>query len=83
MFDGMIADVTSNKKLHISLMFITQSYFPVPKDVRLNTTNFFIMKILKSGRFNKLLLVIHLILTPKTSCRYTENALQKIFGFSH
>ena len=33
------------KKLNISLVFITQSYFKVPKDVRLNTTHFFIAKI--------------------------------------
>ena len=32
-------------KLNISLVFITQSYFKVPKDVRLNTTHIFIMKI--------------------------------------
>ena len=54
----MIADIMTNKKfkaiikelfircrkLNISLVFITQSYFSVPKDVRLNTTHF-IMKI--------------------------------------
>ena len=58
-FDDMIADMVHNKKLNsivtelfirgrklnISLVFITQSYFKVPKDVRLNTTHFFIMKI--------------------------------------
>ena len=58
-FDDMIADMINNKKLNsivtelfirrrklnISLIFITQSYFKVPKDVRLNTTHFFIMKI--------------------------------------
>ena len=58
-FDDMIADMINNKKLNsivtelfirgrklnISLVFITQSYFNVPKDVRLNTTHFFIMKI--------------------------------------
>ena len=58
-FDVMIADMINNKKLNsivtelfirgrrlnISLVFITQSYFKVPKDVRLNTTHFFIMKI--------------------------------------
>ena len=33
------------RKLNISLAFITQSYFKVPKDVRLNSTHFFIMKI--------------------------------------
>ena len=32
-------------KLNISLIFITQSYLKVPKDVRLNTTHFFIIKI--------------------------------------
>ena len=58
MFDDMIADVMSNKtfqavvnelffrcrKLNISLVFITQSYFSVPKDVRLNSTHYLIMK---------------------------------------
>ena len=58
-FDDMIADMINNKKLNsivtelfirgrkinISLVFITQSYFKVPKDVRLNATDFFIMKI--------------------------------------
>ena len=57
--DDMIADMINNKKLNsivtelfirgrklnISLVFITQSYFKVPKDVRLNTTHFFITKI--------------------------------------
>ena len=55
----MIADMTKNKelnsivtelfirgrKLNISLVFISQAYFKVPKDIRLNTTPFFIMKI--------------------------------------
>ena len=55
----MIADMIHNKKLdsivtelfirgrklNISLVFITQSYFKVPKDVRLNTIYFFIWKI--------------------------------------
>ena len=58
-FDDMIADLINNTKLdlivtelfirggklNISLVFITQSYFKVPKDVRLNTTHFFIVKI--------------------------------------
>ena len=55
----MIADVMTNKKfqaiikelfirckkLNISLVFITQSYFSVPKDVRFNSTHYLIMKI--------------------------------------
>ena len=57
-FDDMIADMIHNKKLNsvtklfirgrrlnISLVFITQSYFKVRKDVRLNTSHFFIIKI--------------------------------------
>ena len=58
-FDDMIADIMTNKKfqaiikelfircrkINISLVFITQSYFSVPKDVRLNSTHYFVMKI--------------------------------------
>ena len=58
-FDDMIANMINNKKLNpvvtelfirgrklsSSIVFITQSYFKVPKDVRLNSTYFFIMKI--------------------------------------
>ena len=58
-FDDMIADIMTNKrfqaiikelfircrKLNISLVFITQSYFFVPKGVRLNSKHYFIMKI--------------------------------------
>ena len=58
-FDDMIADIMTNKrfqaiikelfircrKLNISLVFITQSYFSVPKDVRLNSTHYLILKI--------------------------------------
>ena len=55
----MIANIMTNKKfqaiikelfikcrqLNISLVLITQSYFPVPKCVRLNSTNYLIGKI--------------------------------------
>ena len=57
-FDDMIADMIHNKKLNwmvtelfrgkklnISLVFLTQSYFKVPNDVSLNTTHFLISKI--------------------------------------
>ena len=58
-FDDMIADIMTNKKfqsiikelfircrkLNISLVFITQSYFSFPKSIRLNSTHYLIMKI--------------------------------------
>ena len=34
-----------DRKLNISIVFITQSYFKVPKDARLNSTHFFITRI--------------------------------------
>ena len=34
-----------NRKLNISLVFITQYYFAVPKNIRLNSTHYFVMKI--------------------------------------
>ena len=37
--------VIRGRKLNISIVFIIQSYFKVPKEVTLNTTHFFIMKI--------------------------------------
>ena len=58
-FDDMIADMLSNKKLnlivtelfirgiklYISLDFVTHSYFAVPKNIRLNSAHYIVMKI--------------------------------------
>ena len=69
-FDDMIADMINNKrlnsivselfirgrKLNISLVFITQSYFKVPKDVTLNSTHFFISKIPNKRELQQILL---------------------------
>ena len=58
-FDDMIVDIINNKKLspivtelfirdrklNVSIVFIIQSYFKVPKDVKLNSTHCFIMDI--------------------------------------
>ena len=67
-FDDIIADMIHDKKLNsivtelfirgrklnISLVFITQSYFKVPKDVRLNTSHFFIAKILNKRELQQI-----------------------------
>ena len=66
----MIADMINNKKLNsvvtelfirgrklnISLVFITQSYLKVPKDVRLNSTHFFITKIPYKRKLQQIIL---------------------------
>ena len=71
-FDDIIADMINNKKLNsivtelfirgrklnISLVFITQSYFKVPKDGRLNTTYFFNTKI-RDEREHKQIAINH------------------------
>ena len=68
--DDMIADMINNKKLNpvvtelfirgrklnISIVFITQSYFKVPKDIRLNTTHVFIIKVPKKRELQQIAL---------------------------
>ena len=44
------------RKLNISIVVITQSYFKVPKDVRLNSKHFFIMKILNKRELQQIAL---------------------------
>ena len=69
-FDDMVADMINNKKLNsivnelftrcrklkISLVFITQLYFRVRKDFRLNSTHLFIMKILNKRELQQIVL---------------------------
>ena len=67
----MIADIINNKKLNsvvtelfirgrklnIFLVFITQSYFKVPKDVRINSSHFFIRKIPNKRELHQIALI--------------------------
>ena len=69
-FDDMIADMINNKKrnpvvtelfirgrkLNISIVFITQSYFKLTKDVKLNSAQFFIIKIPNKREIQKIAL---------------------------
>ena len=68
--DDMTADMINSKKLNpvvtelfirgrklnIYIVFITQSYFKVPEDVRLNSTPFFIMKIPNKRQLQQIVL---------------------------
>ena len=67
-FDDMIADIMTNKKFqsiikeffircrktNISLAFITQPYFSVPKEIRLNSMHYLIMKINNKGELQNI-----------------------------
>ena len=75
----MIADIRTNKKFHaiikvlfiryrklnISLVFITQFYFSVPKDVRLTSADYLMMKIHNRRELKILLLIIQQTLIIK------------------
>ena len=67
-FDDMIVDIMTNKRfqaiikelfircreLNISLVFLTQSYFSVPKEVRLNSTHYLIIKLYNRGELQQI-----------------------------
>ena len=67
-FNDLIVDMPSNKNFHptvtelftrgrqlnISLIFIKQSYFAVPKNIRLNYLHYFIMKILSNQELQQI-----------------------------
>ena len=73
LFDDMIADLVSNKKLkplvtelfirvrklNIFLVFITQSYFAAQKNIRLNSKHFFIMKIPNKQELQQIAFNLH------------------------
>ena len=87
-FDDMISGILSNKKfkpilselfirgrkLNISLVLITQSYFAVPKKIRLNLACNFVMKIPSKREF-------HQILTFKTAWIFKKVYCKIIFFF--
>ena len=87
----VIADITTNKKfqaiikelfikcrkLNISLVFITQSYFSVPKHVRLSSKHYLIMKINSKRELQNIAIVILQILIIKMLWRFTEDAQKK------
>ena len=62
-FDDMIADMLGNKNLNpivtelfirVLSVFIEQSYFAVPKNIRLNSTHYLIMKIPNKGELQQI-----------------------------
>ena len=94
-FDDMISHVISCKKaqlvlkelfircrkLNISLCFLTQSYFSVPKDVRLNCTHFTIFKLNKRRELQNIAINHSADIDYKDFVNIYRNCTKKTFYF--
>ena len=91
----MIADVTNNKKLNlivtelfirgrkpnISIVFITQPYFKVLKDVRLNSAHFFIMKIPNKRELQQIVLNHSSDIDSKNFMKIYQKCTAELYSF--
>ena len=89
-FDDIISDILSNKKLNstvtelfirgrklnISLVFITKSYFAVTKNIRLNSTHYFITKIPNERELQKITFNHSSDIDFRDLCVFSKNVLQ-------
>ena len=94
-FDDMIADMINNKKkysivtelfircrkLNISLVIISQSYFKVPKDVRNNSTHFFIMKISNKRELQQIAINHSSDINTKDFIKIYKKRTDKLYSF--
>ena len=94
-FDYVIADIMSNKrlqaivkklfircrKLNISLVFISQSYFSVSKDVRLNSTHYLIMKINSKRELQNIAINHSADIDYKDFMKIYRKCIKKLYSF--
>ena len=94
-FDDMVTHMLSNKrvnpivtelfirvrKLNISLVFIRQYYFAVPKNITLNSTHYFVMKIPSRRELQEFHLIIYQILTFMILWIFIKMRCKTIFCF--
>ena len=94
-FDDMIADIMTNKKyqvitkelfircrkLNFSLVFITQFYFFVPKDVRSNSTHYFIMKINNKSELQNIVINHSADIDHKDFMKIYRECTKKTYSF--
>ena len=95
LFHDIIADLLRNtklnlivtelyikgRKINISLGFITQSYFPVPKCFRLNSTHYFVMKISNKRELQQIAFDHSSYINFQDFVNYTKNAVQNHIRF--
>ena len=91
----MIADIMTNKKyqvitkelfircrkLNFSLVFITQFYFFVPKDVRSNSTHYFIMKINNKSELQNIVINHSADIDHKDFMKIYRECTKKTYSF--
>ena len=70
-----------DRKLNISIAFITQSYFKVPKDVRLNSTHFLIKKIPNKGELQQIAVNHSSDIDPKDFMKIYRKCASKPYSF--
>ena len=94
-FDDMIADMNHNKKLdsivtklfirgrklNISLIFMTQSYFKVPKNVRINASHFIIAKIPNKRKLQQIVINISSDISPKDFMNIYRKCIVEPYSF--
>ena len=94
-YDDMITDIVSNKKfkamikelpircikLNISFVFITQSYFSVPKDVKLNSTHYLIMKINSRKELQNIAINHFADIDYKDFVKIHRECIRKLYSF--
>ena len=69
------------KKVNVSLVFITQSYTSVPKDVRLNSTQYLIMKISNRKELQNIAIIILADIDYKNFVRIYRECARKSYSF--
>ena len=94
-FDDMVADIMINKKfqaiikelfircrkLNICLVFITQSYFSVPKKAGLNSTHYLIMKIHNKRELKHISINHSADIDYKDFLKIYRNCSKKLYSF--
>ena len=69
------------RKINTLLVFITQSYFSVPKDVRLNSTNYLILKINNKEELQNIAINYSADIDYKDFMKIYRECTKKLFNF--
>ena len=69
------------RKLKISLVFLSQSYFAVPKNIRLNSTHYFIMKISNKREHQQIAFILSLDIDFKDFMNLYNKCTAKPYSF--